>query len=81
MNLWVPSVIYPSGKCSDSGRLTFFERNSSFAKRTLCNYWKSIPPFVPLNSLRTDIFVLQIGAVQAECIYIFVQWKFLGEKN
>ena len=37
---------------------------------TLCNYWKVIPQFVPLTGLHADICVLQIGAVQAERIYI-----------
>ena len=31
---------------------------------------------MPLNSLHADICILQIGAVQAERVYIFVQWKF-----
>ena len=44
---------------------------------TLCNYWKVIRQFVPLTGLHADICVLQIGAVQAERIYIFVQWKFV----
>jgi len=35
-----------------------------------------------LTGLHADICVLQIeiGAVQAERIYIFVQWKFVWEK-
>ena len=57
------------------------ERNSSFSKIPLCNYWKVIPHFVPLNGLHADICVLQIGSVQAERVYIFVQWKFIWEKN
>ncbi len=46
------------------------------------NYWKVIPQFVPLTGVHADICVLQIeiGAVQAERIYIFVQWKFVWEK-
>ena len=47
---------------------------------TLCNYWKIIPQFVPLNGFHTDICVLRISAVQAEHVYIFVQWKFVLEK-
>ena len=47
---------------------------------TLCNYWKAIPQFVPLNGFHTDICVLRISAVQAEHVYIFVQWKFVLEK-
>ena len=39
-----------------------------------------IPQFVPLNRLHTDISVLRIGAVQAERVYILVQWKFVWEK-
>ena len=46
---------------------------------TVCNYWKVIPQFVPLNDLHADICVLQIGAVQAERVYTFVQWKFVWE--
>ena len=46
---------------------------------TVCNYWKVIPQFVPLNDLHADICVLQIGAVQAERVYTFVQWKFVRE--
>ena len=65
---------------SDSGRLTFFERNSSFSRITLYNYWKVIPQFVSLNGLHGDICVLRIGAVQSERVYIFVQWKFVWEK-
>ena len=34
-----------------------------------------------MNGLHANICVLRIGAVQAECIYIFVQWKFVWEKN
>ena len=64
----------------DSGRLTFFERNISFSRVTLYNYWKVIPQFVPLDGLHTDICVLRIGAVQAERGYVFVQWKFVWEK-
>ena len=44
------------------------------------NYWKVIPQFEPLNGLHKDISVLRIGAVQAECVYIFVQRKFVWEK-
>ena len=39
-----------------------------------------IPQFAPLNGLHADICVLRIGAVQAERVYIFVQWKFVWEK-
>ena len=39
-----------------------------------------IPQFVPLNGLHAGICVLRIGAVQAERIYISVQWKFVWEK-
>ena len=35
---------------------------------------------MPLNGLHADSCVLQIGAVQAEHVYIFVQWKFVWEK-
>ena len=42
---------------------------------TLCNYWKVTPQFVPLTGLHTDICVLQIGAVQAERVFIFVQME------
>ena len=35
---------------------------------------------MPLNGLHTDICVLRIDAVQAERVYIFVQWKFVWEK-
>ena len=34
-----------------------------------------------MNGLHANICVLQIGAVQAERVYIFVQWKFVWEKN
>ena len=68
-----------SRRDSDSGRLTF-ERNISFSRVTLYNYWKVIPQFVPLDGLHTDICVLRIGAVQAERGYVFVQWKFVWEK-
>ena len=47
---------------------------------TLRNYWKVIPQFEPLNGLHADICFLQIGAVQAERVYIFVQRKFVWEK-
>ena len=40
-----------------------------------------IPQFAPLNGLHADICVLRIGAVQAERVYIFVQWKFVREKK
>ena len=30
-----------------------------------------------MNDLHANVCVLQIGAVQAERIYIFVQWKFV----
>ena len=33
-----------------------------------------------MNGLHANICVLRIGAVQAERIYIFVQWKFVWEK-
>ena len=59
---------------SDSGRLTILLHSP------LCNYWEVIPQFVPLNGLHTDICFLRIGAVQAERVYIFVQWKFVWEK-
>ena len=39
-----------------------------------------IPHFVPLNGLHADISVLRIGAVQAERVYISVQWKFVWEE-
>ena len=35
---------------------------------------------MPLNGLHADICVLQIGAVQAERVYISVQRKFVWEK-
>jgi len=38
-----------------------------------------VPQFAPLNGLLADICVLRIGAVQAERVYIFVQWKFVWE--
>ena len=34
-----------------------------------------------MNGLHANICVLRIGAVQAERVYIFVQWKFVWEKN
>ena len=33
-----------------------------------------------MNGLHANICVLRIGAVQAERVYIFVQWKFVWEK-
>ena len=33
-----------------------------------------------MNGLHANICVLRIGAVQAEYVYIFVQWKFVWEK-
>ena len=33
-----------------------------------------------MNGLHADNCVLQIGAVQAERVYIYVQWKFVWEK-
>ena len=35
---------------------------------------------MPLIGLRADICVLRIGGVQAERVYIFVQWKFVWVK-
>ena len=32
---------------------------------------------MPLNGLHADICVLRIGAVQAERVYVFGQWKFV----
>ena len=46
---------------------------------TYSNYWKVIPQFAPLNGLHADICILRIGTVQAECLCIFVQWKFVGK--
>ena len=36
--------------------------------------------FVQLNGLPADICVLRIGVVQVECVYNFVQWKFVWKK-
>ena len=58
----------------------FFERNSSFSRMTLCDYWKVIPQFVPLNGLHSDICVLRTDPVRAECPYSFVQWQFAWDK-
>ena len=33
-----------------------------------------------MNGLHVNICVLRIGAVQAERVYIFLQWKFVWEK-
>ena len=54
---------------------SLFERNSSFSRITFYNYWKVIPQFVPMTGLHPDISVLRIGAVQAEHVYLFVQWE------
>ena len=40
-----------------------------------------MPQFVPMTDLHADISVLRIGAVQAERVYLFVQWKLVWEKS
>ena len=55
--------------CSN-GKIDLFERNSSFSRMTLCNYWKVIPQFVPLNDLCADNCILQIGTVQAARVHL-----------
>ena len=64
---------------ADSGRSTFLKETAR-SPEWLHVYWKVIPQFVPLTGLHADIYVLQIGAVQAERVYIFVHWKFVWEK-
>ena len=44
-------------------------------------YWKAIPQFVPLNGLHANSFTFFVGAVQTERLRIFVQLKFVWEKN
>ena len=50
-----------------------FWKKGLFSRMTSCKYWKVIPQFVPLNGLHADIdiCILQIRAVQAECLHIF----------
>ena len=70
---YVPTIFV-----SDSERLTFLKEKARSPKY-LC-ITQVIPQFVPLNGLHAGISVLRIGAVQAECVYMSVQWKFVWEK-
>ena len=44
-------------------------------------YWEVIPQFVPLKGLHANILLFESGAVQTERLRIFVQLKFVLEKN
>ena len=44
-------------------------------------HWKVIPQFVPLNDRHENICTFRVGAVQEERLRIFVQLKFVWEKN
>ena len=65
---------------SDSGRSTFFERNSLFSVMAYSKFWKVIPQFVPLKGLHAKIFTFRVGAMQTERLRILVQLKFVREK-
>ena len=39
-----------------------------------------MPQFVPLNGLYANICTFRVGAVQTECLYTYIQSKFVWEK-
>ena len=58
----------------------FWKKQVLFSRKTLSNYWKVVPQFVPLNGLHADICILWLGAVQ-KSNFVFLFSGSLYRKN